>query len=113
MGPFLLPVGGSLLRMPSDRKKKKAAAAKGKAKAKVAGTKTGDEAAPQASASSSPQTDGVQNGEASSLVTSNRACTGVLASTPMSRDLHISSLTLLFHGHELLTDSTLELNYGR
>lgn len=30
-----------------------------------------------------------------------------------SRDIHLESFTLLFHGHELLTDAKLELNYGR
>lgn len=43
----------------------------------------------------------------------DRSCTGVLTSHPQSRDIHIESFTLLFHGHELLTDSSLELNYGR
>ncbi|GMH36634.1 hypothetical protein BSKO_04507 [Bryopsis sp. KO-2023] len=80
--------------MPSDRKKKKAAAAKGKAKA----VKDPKE---------------VEATEPSSIVLSNRACTGVLTSNPLSRDVHFASLTLLFHGHELLQDSVLELNYGR
>jgi ATP-binding cassette subfamily F protein 2 len=43
----------------------------------------------------------------------DRATTGVLTSHPQSRDIHFESFTLLFHGHELLTDSKLELNYGR
>jgi len=43
----------------------------------------------------------------------DRSCTGVLTSHPQSRDIHIESFTLLFHGHELLADSKLELNYGR
>jgi hypothetical protein len=30
-----------------------------------------------------------------------------------SRDIHLDSFTLLFHGHELLADAKLELNYGR
>lgn len=30
-----------------------------------------------------------------------------------SRDIHLESFTLLFHGHELLADAKLELNYGR
>lgn len=42
-----------------------------------------------------------------------RSCTGVLASHPQSRDVQIDSFTLLFHGHELLADTRLELNYGR
>jgi ATP-binding cassette subfamily F protein 2 len=43
----------------------------------------------------------------------DRSCTGVLSSHPQSRDIHIDSFTLLFHGHELLQDCRLELNYGR
>lgn len=43
----------------------------------------------------------------------DRSCTGVLQSHPQSRDIQIDSVTLLFHGHELLTDTRLELNYGR
>ena len=43
----------------------------------------------------------------------DRSTTGVLTSHPQSRDIHFESFTLLFHGHELLADSKLELNYGR
>jgi hypothetical protein len=32
---------------------------------------------------------------------------------PQARDVHLESFTLLFHGHELLTDAKLELNHGR
>eukprot|EP00878_Enallax_costatus_P039294 GHUV01044883.1.p1 GENE.GHUV01044883.1~~GHUV01044883.1.p1 ORF type:complete len:180 (-),score=51.83 GHUV01044883.1:132-671(-) len=42
-----------------------------------------------------------------------RSTTGVLASHPQSRDIQIDSFTLLFHGHELLSDTRLELNFGR
>ncbi|KAM0836868.1 hypothetical protein ACQ4PT_062035 [Festuca glaucescens] len=44
---------------------------------------------------------------------SDRTCTAVLTSHPLSRDIHIESLTLTFHGHDLLVDTELELNYGR
>lgn len=43
----------------------------------------------------------------------DRSTTGVLTSHPQSRDIHFESFTLLFHGHELLQDTKLELNYGR
>lgn len=33
--------------------------------------------------------------------------------TPGGSDIHIDSFTLLFHGHELLQDCRMELNYGR
>ncbi|XP_016388811.1 ATP-binding cassette sub-family F member 2-like [Sinocyclocheilus rhinocerous] len=42
-----------------------------------------------------------------------RAVTGVLASHPNGTDVHISSLSLTFHGQELLSDTSLELNSGR
>lgn len=44
---------------------------------------------------------------------SDRVVTGVLGSLETSRDLKISSLSLLFHGKVLIQDSTLELNFGR
>lgn len=44
---------------------------------------------------------------------SDRVTTGVLDSLVTSRDIKISSLSLLFHGKVLIQDSTLELNYGR
>lgn len=42
-----------------------------------------------------------------------RSVTGVLASHPDSRDVHIHNLSLTFHGAELLVDTRLELNVGR
>lgn len=47
------------------------------------------------------------------LTSQHRSCTGVLASHPDSRDLHIHNLSITFHGAELLTDTKLELNVGR
>lgn len=44
---------------------------------------------------------------------SDRVTTGVLASLPASRDVKINSVSLVFHGKVLITDTTLELNYGR
>lgn len=44
---------------------------------------------------------------------SDRVTTGVLASTATSRDVKITSTSLVFHGRVLITDSTLELTYGR
>lgn len=44
---------------------------------------------------------------------SDRVTTGVLDSLETSKDLKISSLSLLFHGKVLIQDSTLELNFGR
>ena len=44
---------------------------------------------------------------------SDRVTTGVLSSLPSSRDVKITSASLVFHGKVLVTDSTLELNFGR
>ncbi|CAK7241603.1 MAG: ABC transporter ATP-binding protein arb1 [Sporothrix thermara] len=44
---------------------------------------------------------------------SDRVTTGVLASTATSRDVKITSVSLVFHGRVLITDSTLELTYGK
>ncbi|KAJ6046437.1 hypothetical protein N7444_007691 [Penicillium canescens] len=44
---------------------------------------------------------------------SDRVTTGVLSSLPASRDVKITSTSLVFHGKVLVTDSTLELTYGR
>ncbi|RQM07218.1 hypothetical protein DH86_00000919 [Scytalidium sp. 3C] len=44
---------------------------------------------------------------------SDRVTTGVLSSLQQSRDVKITSASLVFHGRVLLTDTTLELNYGR
>lgn len=93
--------------MPSDRKKKAAAAktAKGKAAAKKEDVEGVEDAEGVEGI-----TDGVQN---ATIEDNGRSCTGILASHPQSRDIHIESFTLLFHGHDLLVDASLELNYGR
>jgi len=44
---------------------------------------------------------------------SDRVTTGVLASLAASRDVKVTSVSLVFHGKVLITDTTLELNYGR
>jgi ATP-binding cassette, subfamily F, member 2 len=44
---------------------------------------------------------------------SDRVTTGVLASLSASRDVKITSASLVFHGKVLITDTTLELNFGR
>lgn len=44
---------------------------------------------------------------------SDRVTTGVLASLAQSRDVKIGSASLVFHGKVLITDTTLELTYGR
>jgi ATP-binding cassette subfamily F protein 2 len=44
---------------------------------------------------------------------SDRVTTGVLASLEASRDVKITSASLVFHGKVLFTDTTLEVNYAR
>ena len=44
---------------------------------------------------------------------SERVTTGVLASLQASRDVKVTSVSLVFHGKVLVTDTTLELNFGR
>ena len=47
------------------------------------------------------------------LAADARACTGVLAIHPMSRDIKISNFSVTFHGVELLLDTKLELSVGQ
>lgn len=42
-----------------------------------------------------------------------RSVAGVLGSHPKSLDLKIDQLTITFHGREIVTDTTLEINQGR
>src|ERR1700761_6520583 len=44
---------------------------------------------------------------------SDRVTTGVLASQEASRDVKITSASLVFHGKVLFQDTTLEINFGR
>uniref|UniRef100_A0A3Q3W9F9 ABC transporter domain-containing protein n=1 Tax=Mola mola TaxID=94237 RepID=A0A3Q3W9F9_MOLML len=107
--------------MPSDLAKKKAAKKKEAAKARQRSKKpeemNGEAEQPDA------QPNGAESNGVASLTkeldefelakTEARAVTGVLASHPNSTDVHISSLSLTFHGQELLADTSLELNSGR
>jgi ATP-binding cassette, subfamily F, member 2 len=44
---------------------------------------------------------------------SDRVTTGVLASQEASRDVKISSASLVFHGRVLINDTTIEINFAR
>ncbi|XP_058199918.1 ABC transporter F family member 1-like [Rhododendron vialii] len=94
--------------MVSDASKKKAAQKKAAAAAK----RGGKAVAAAASSKATATVDDVSNG-VDALQISDRTCTGVLCSHPLSRDIRIESLSLTFHGHDLIVDSELELNYGR
>jgi ATP-binding cassette subfamily F protein 2 len=91
--------------MVSDASKKKAAQKKA-----AAAAKRGGKAA--VAAASSKAADKVADKIADMRI-SDRTCTGVLCSHPLSRDIRIESLSVTFHGHDLIVDSELELNYGR
>ncbi|KEH39390.1 putative adenosinetriphosphatase [Medicago truncatula] len=90
--------------MVSEASKKKAAQKKAAAAAKRGGK--------VAAVSSKKAVDSVANG-IGDIQISDRTCTGVLCSHPLSRDIRIESLSVTFHGHDLIVDSELELNYGR
>ncbi|KAI2667665.1 ATP-binding cassette sub-family F member 2 [Labeo rohita] len=92
--------------MPSDLAKKKAAKKKEAAKARQRPKKPEDGVNGVASLTKELDEFELKKTEA-------RAVTGVLASHPNSTDVHISSLSLTFHGQELLSDTSLELNSGR
>jgi ATP-binding cassette, subfamily F, member 2 len=94
--------------MVSDAKKKKAAAKK--SKAGPPGSAPSSTAASRVA--SNVDLTGIADG-VEDMTISDRSVTGVLTSHPQSRDVQIASLSLLFHGHELLMDTDLELNYGR
>ena len=110
INPFLILTNSYLSlqipsKMPSEsakrRKEKKRAQGKGKSAA-----------ANGNAATNGISTNGVTN-EMNNLKISNRACTGVLASHPEARDLHIHQFSITFHGVELLLDTKLEVNTGR
>ncbi|KAH8510084.1 hypothetical protein H0E87_007857 [Populus deltoides] len=100
--------------MVSEASKKKAAQKKAAAAAKRGGkaVATSSKTAAAASDSQNEGVDKLSNG-AGALQISDRTCTGVLCSHPLSRDIRIESLSVTFHGHDLIVDSELELNYGR
>ena len=103
--------------MPSEsakkRKEKKKVAGRGKPNAKLpnGGATNGEE-------------NGTVNGDANhvdadpnldlgKMKLSNISVAGVLLSHVDARDLHIGQISLRYHGAELLTDASIELNCGR
>ncbi|KAI4322305.1 hypothetical protein L6164_022013 [Bauhinia variegata] len=98
--------------MVSDASKKKAAQKKAAAAAKRGGKAAAAAAASSKAAEAQKAADKLANG-IGEIQISDRTCTGVLCSHPLSRDIRIESLSVTFHGHDLIVDSELELNYGR
>lgn len=102
----------------------KAGSKAGSKSASNAGSENGDDVQLDAHGnpieSDEPATTAEKMGEVSRLTAqmdkhglSDRVTTGVLSSVESSRDVKITSASLVFHGRVLITDSTLELNYGR
>ncbi|CRK28922.1 hypothetical protein BN1708_015388 [Verticillium longisporum] len=114
---------------PSASKEKRLAkkAAEGKLDKKTAAKRVGSKNAstaassvngdePELDAHGKPiQADGPATGadKADEHGISDRVTTGVLASTQTSKDVKITSTSLVFHGRQLIQDSTMELSYGR
>lgn len=111
--------------MPSASKEKRLA--KKAAEGKLKGPKGKGKGEPQLDANGKPIVDddqfattGEKLDEVNRLATqmdeygiSDRVTTGVLSSVKSSKDVKITSVSLVFHGRVLITDSTLELSYGR
>lgn len=95
----------------SDASKKKAAQKKAAAAAKR-GSKAAAAAASSKVTAITSAVDKVADG-VNDFHISDRNCTAVLCSHPLSRDVRIESFSLTYHGHDLIVDSVLELNYGR
>lgn len=111
--------------MPSDAKKKreqkkKEAAKRGK---KQQPSDTATNGVDEVAETNGSQVNGTEaNGDVDKvteqldelqLAAKHRSVAGVLLSHPDSRDVHLGSITIRFHGAELLVDSKLELNCGR
>ena len=79
----------------------------------ASGAATPDLETEENSPSTSDREENGANGHANGETGTERSCTGILTSHPQSRDLQFEKFTLLFHGHMLLEDTNLELNYGR
>jgi ATP-binding cassette subfamily F protein 2 len=99
--------------MPSEAAKKRAQAKK---QAQGRGKPTAKSAAAAAvngvnGAEKSMNGSVTENMEA--LKITNLSCTGTLMSHADSRDCHLGSITMRYHGAELLVDAKVELNCGR
>ncbi|XP_041365113.1 ATP-binding cassette sub-family F member 2-like [Gigantopelta aegis] len=103
--------------MPSDSKKKreqkKKDAAKKRTSTKPAKNEETENGVNGASANEVDEVTDLLNDVGLDLAAKHRSCTGVLGSHPDSRDVHIETLSIAFHGAELLHDTRLELNVGR
>ena len=97
--------------MPSESAKRRKEKKKSQAKGKPGSSASKNQAEQAVNGASNGETS--LNGELKNLKLSERSCTGVLASHPEARDLHIQQFSITFHGVEILVDSKLELNCHR
>ncbi|XP_078482760.1 ATP-binding cassette sub-family F member 2 [Ciona intestinalis] len=108
--------------MPSEAAKRRANKKKEAAKNRQRPTKKTEEEeeVPETNGTTNGvQTNGITNGIKKGLVITDgeadkdaRSCTGVLASHPISSDLHIYNYSCTYHGQVLFQDTNLELNCG-
>jgi len=119
------------VKMPSDAKKRRDAKKKEATKKKVAPAKKPDSNGVTDTCEKNGEGEVIhQNGASNKvgdevidkiardiddldLAAKHRAVTGVLASHPDSRDVHIHQMTITFYGVEILSDTKAELNCGR
>ncbi len=112
-----------LAKRAAEGKEKKTVASRSKANSKnasAAGSVNGDDPQIDNDDSDAPATSADKMDEVKRLAEqldkhglSDRVTTGVLSSTAASKDVKITSTSLVFHGRVLITDSTLELTLGR
>ena len=97
-------------RAADGKAPKKTAASRAKGKDSEASSVAGDETPP-----SSKRQDEIKRlaNQMDKHGLSDRVTTGVLSSLKASRDVKITSVSLVFHGRVLIQDATLELTYGR
>ena len=94
--------------MPSEAAKKRKEKKKNQGKGKPAAAKTNGTEQTNGNAPN-----GSLDNKFAKIKLSNLSVAGVLASHPEARDLHLSTISLRYHGAELLTDAAVELNSGR
>jgi len=100
--------------MPSEAAKKRKEKKKGQGRGKPAGKAATNEVNGVNGAVDGAVINGISLEEkCENLKLSNISVTGVLLSHPESRDLHLGTITLRYHGAELLVDAKVELNNGR
>lgn len=68
---------------------------------------------PMTSLSANGSVEDLKDAMAKTKLDVDRSGSGVLTSDPKSRDIHVDSYTLSFHGRLLIENASLALNYGQ